>query len=141
MDYKHRTAIQVRFKDTDQMGHVNNANHFTYLEVARVNYFSDVVGSKINWTKQGVILARAEINYVMPIMLDDNVSVLTRCIRLGTKSFSMEHKIVKTFNGVETELANGISVVVCFDYEKNASIAVPEEWKVKARAYDKIPNP
>ena len=31
--FRHRTSIQIRFKDIDSMGHVNNANHFTYLGV------------------------------------------------------------------------------------------------------------
>ena len=30
--FKHKAAIQIRFKDTDAMGHVNNANFFTYIE-------------------------------------------------------------------------------------------------------------
>ena len=42
--FKHKTSIQLRFKDVDMMGHVNNANHFTYLELARVKYFNEVAG-------------------------------------------------------------------------------------------------
>ncbi|MEW6469921.1 MAG: thioesterase family protein [Bacteroidota bacterium] len=136
MSFKHRTPIQIRFKDVDKMGHVNNANHATYFELARMKYFSDVVGTKIDWTRQGVILARIEIDYKLPILLDDQVTVLSKCTRLGSKSFDISHIIVKSVNGTETELASGKSVVVCYDYEKNATIPVPEEWKRKALSYE-----
>ena len=33
---RHEVEIQVRFADTDAMGHVNNATYLTYCEIARV---------------------------------------------------------------------------------------------------------
>ena len=134
---KHRTPIQIRFKDVDKMGHVNNANHATYFELARMKYFDDVVGTKIDWTKQAVILARVEIDYKIPILLEDKITVLSKCSRLGAKSFDISHSIIKTENGKEVELANGKSVVVCFDYEKNETTTIPEDWKKKALDYEK----
>ena len=59
-DFKHKTRIQIRFKDIDKLGHVNNANHITYLELARVNYLNDVFKQLIDWSKEGIILARIE---------------------------------------------------------------------------------
>src|SRR5687767_12352517 len=137
MSFKHRTPIQIRFKDVDKMGHVNNANHATYFELARMKYFEDVVATRIDWTKQGVILARVEIDYKVPILLEDQVTVLSKCTRLGTKSFDISHRIIKTESGKEVECASGISVVVCFDYEKGSTIPVPEDWKMKAETYEK----
>ena len=136
-NFKHRTTIQIRFKDVDKMGHVNNANHATYFELARMKYFDDVVGTKIDWTKQGVILARVEIDYKIPILLEDKITVLSKCSRLGTKSFDITHSIIKTENGKEIETAIGKSVVVCFDYEKNETINIPDEWKKKALDFEK----
>ena len=134
---KHRTPIQIRFKDVDKMGHVNNANHATYFELARMKYFDDVVGMKIDWRKQGVILARVEIDYKIPILLEDKIEVLSKCTRFGKKSFDISHSIVKIESRKEVELAVGKSVVVCFDYEKQITIPVPEEWKKKAELYEK----
>ena len=42
-NFKHKTLIQIRFKDVDMMGHVNNANHLTYFELARVHYFDEII--------------------------------------------------------------------------------------------------
>ena len=135
--FKQITPIQIRFKDVDKMGHVNNANHLTYFELARMNYFEDVVKSKIDWLKQGVILARMEINYKQPVLLEDKVFVFTKCTRFGTKSFDLSHYLVKqNENGEYTELAGGLSVVVCFDYEKGAAMAVPQDWVEKTKAFE-----
>jgi len=37
------TEIDVRFRDIDAMGHVNNAVYATYIEQARTEYFRDVL--------------------------------------------------------------------------------------------------
>ncbi len=49
--FKQKTAIQIRFKDIDMMGHVNNANYITYFELARLTYFDSLKdeGVKIDW--------------------------------------------------------------------------------------------
>ena len=32
------TPIQVRFSDTDQLGHINNVSYFSYFEYGRIAY-------------------------------------------------------------------------------------------------------
>lgn len=135
--FRHKYKIQIRFKDVDSMGHVNNANHFTYFELARVHYFNEIISEPINWSKQGIILARMEIDYKMPILLNDDIWVYSRVSRLGTKSFEVEYAIIKIESEKEIVMAVGKSVQVCFDYEKNATIAVPDSWKQKVIAYEK----
>jgi acyl-CoA thioester hydrolase len=81
--YKHKTPIQIRFKDIDKLGHVNNANHITYFELARIHYFRDVINESVNWNEQGVILAKTEINYHRPILLSDNVFVYSRVSKMA----------------------------------------------------------
>ena len=36
----HRTDIQIRFNDVDQMGHVNNAVIMEYLDLGKDAFFS-----------------------------------------------------------------------------------------------------
>ena len=42
-EFRHRKVIEVRFADTDAMGHVNNAKYLTYMETARTRYIEEVV--------------------------------------------------------------------------------------------------
>ena len=46
-DFAQRVAIDVRFADTDAMGHVNNAVYLTYCEMARIRYWSEVTGEPL----------------------------------------------------------------------------------------------
>src|SRR5437868_6045177 len=97
--FKHKTPVQIRFKDIDALNHVNNANHVTYFELARVKYFDDVVGEPVNWSEQGIILAKITVDYKMPVYFKDEITVYTKCIRLGTKSFDLEYALVKNEAG------------------------------------------
>jgi acyl-CoA thioester hydrolase len=134
--YKHKTPIQIRFKDIDKLGHVNNANYITYFESARVEYFNAFAGSdiKIDWVNEGVILAKIEMEFKKPVLLEDKIFVYTWVSRVGTKSFDMSCSIVKMENDTEVEVAIGLAIIVCFNYKTNETIPVPEKWKEKMMA-------
>lgn len=119
------------------MGHVNNANYLTYIEYARIKYFEDVVGSEVKWSHQlGVILARVEIDYKAPVFLRDSIFVYTRCSRLGTKSFTLDWLIVREKEGREEIVAQGNAVLVCYDYENEKTIALPDAQRTKIQSYE-----
>lgn len=134
--FKHFTPIQIRFKDIDALGHVNNANHLTYLELARIGYFEQVVGSNINWSEKGIILANISIDYLRPIYLKEALHVGTRCSRIGNKSFTLEYEICCRDEGKDLPAARASSVLVCFDYASSAPINMPSAWKEKLIAFD-----
>lgn len=123
--------IQVRFKDVDKMRHVNNANHLTYFELARLHYFSEVVGGEIDWEKEGIILARMEIDYRIPIQLEDELWAYARITRIGRTSFDFEYELRLKRAGQYVMAAAGKSVQVCYSYISNQAIPVPETWKEK----------
>ncbi|MEP7262924.1 MAG: thioesterase family protein [Bacteroidota bacterium] len=134
--FRHQTTIQLRFKDVDSMGHVNNANHLTYFETARMYYFNEVITKENNWQKTGFILASVTINYILPVYLQNEISVFTRCSRIGNKSFDLEYALVKKTADGYTLLAKGKSVIVCYDYVLKKSIPVNPEWIEKIKAHD-----
>lgn len=129
--FKQKTPIQIRFKDIDMMGHVNNANYITYFELARLTYFEALKdeGVSIDWVNAGVILAKIEMEYKQPVLLEDKAFVYTWVSRIGSKSFDMTCSIVRVVNGVEVEAAKGLAVIVCFNYKTNETIAIPDIWK------------
>jgi acyl-CoA thioester hydrolase len=128
--FKHKTPIQLRFKDGDIMGHVNNANHLTYVELARIKYFEEVVGADAKWSKQqGIILAHNSIDYKAPLFIHDTVFVHTRCSKLGRKSIELSWAIVREKSSGEEIIAQGHSVLVCYDYTTEQSIEVPAEQR------------
>lgn len=122
----HTSPIQIRFADIDKLGHVNNAVYLSYFEQARTIFFKDVFKESLDWSKKGLILAKAEVNFLQPVFLEDEISVETYCTHIGNKSFTLSYRLLK---GGSVEAANSTSVLVCFDYEKRASIEVPADWR------------
>jgi acyl-CoA thioester hydrolase len=135
MAMKHRTAIQIRFKDVDALGHVNNANHVTYFEYARIRFFDELIGGDIDWDNEGMILAHQQVSYKKPIYLKDEISVLTWFVKSGTTSFELGYDIVrKEKDGSETVCATGSSVQVCYNYKTQMPVPIPERWVKKMLA-------
>lgn len=135
--FKHKIKIQVRFKDIDKQGHVNNANHITYFETARVEYFKDVFRNQIDWIKTGMILAKTEITYKIPIFLDDNAYCYTRISQFGNKSFEIENIItVENPNKSTLIAAFGKSTLVCMNYDTRQTVEVPSEWINSVRQFE-----
>lgn len=130
-DYKHSTPIQIRFVDIDKMGHVNNATILSYFEIARTHFFDEVVGQQDNWFERGLIIANTNVDYLQPVYLRDNVLVYIRIAKIGTKSFDVEHVLVKTVNSNQIICAVANSIIVCMDYTKKQTIEIPAEWKEK----------
>ncbi|MES2131964.1 MAG: acyl-CoA thioesterase [Bacteroidota bacterium] len=134
--YKFKTLIQVRFKDVDKQGHVNNANHLTYFEISRTDYFKEIFRKTNDWNKTGMILAHTEVTYKTPITLEDTIFCFTKVSRFGTKSFDMENVLAaKTAEGYELR-AYGKSILVCMDYEKKETVNVPQDWIVTSTEFE-----
>lgn len=130
--FKHKTPVQIRFVDTDMLGHVNNSIYLSFMEYARINYFRAVLGANVNWNSRGIIVGKAIIDYKVPIFFRDNLVVKTRVSRLGKKSFDMEYQLVHiTPDKKEVLKATGVTVMVCYNYEENKTIEIPTEWREK----------
>jgi acyl-CoA thioester hydrolase len=119
-DFAHRVSIEVRFADTDAMGHVNNAVYLTYCEMARIRYWSDVTGEPVAAGHEGaesLILAEARITYRAPVFHTELVTVETRATRVGRSSFTLEHRLTACPPGGSPRLvAVSDSVMVRYDY-------------------------
>ena len=127
---KHISKIHIRFSDIDTFGHVNNATYLTYFEEARVKFFDEVVEWGYDWSKEGVILARAKIDFVQPVHFRDDITIYTACHRIGTKSFDLIYQMVKFIEEKEILLASATTVMVAYDYQEKKSISIPEKWKL-----------
>ena len=115
---------QVRFRDVDGAGHVNNAVFLTYIESARIA-FARHLGLVRSLEDLGMIVARVEMDFRSPIALGEEVDVGVRIPRLGTKSFGMDHAL---YVG-DRLVAEAKTVLVAFDYASGESIDLPDSWR------------
>lgn len=129
-DFKgwHSKAVEIRFADLDMLGHVNNAKYLTYLESARMSYFQEFIGDDIDWSTEGIILAKVVMNYAMPVLLDDlEVTIFTHCSNIGNKSFELTFVITKP--DLSTICATGTTTMVCYNYSEESTIKIPDTWR------------
>lgn len=117
--------IQVRFTDLDVLGHVNNNIYLSYFEMARVHYFRELLGENWDWNTNGFLLAKNEVEYLIPVLLSHEPEVTMVTDHIGTKSFTLSY--VLKVNG--TIFAKGSSVLVAFDGSINKSIVIPDKMK------------
>ncbi len=136
-EFNHSTPIQIRFKDIDKQGHVNNAIHHTYVETGRIHYFDDVLGRGVDWDKTGLILARVEMDFKEPIFIEDEIVVHTRVSRLGRKSFDMTNLVIKKTGDSERICSQAKSTIVCYNYVIKETIEIPEQWIEKFKQFEK----
>lgn len=127
--FRHR--LEVRFRDCDPMGHVNNAVYLTYLEQARFAHWRAIWGFSFEGLPAGtpgVILARAEIDYRVPARYGDALEISIGLERIGRTSFAYTYEITDHKGQV---VATARSVQVMYDYALGKPSPLSEEMKSK----------
>jgi acyl-CoA thioester hydrolase len=131
-DFRHRTRVEVRFRDIDAFGHVNNAVTSTYVEHARILYLRDVLAVEPVGVMP-LILAMIRIDYVSPIFFRDTVEVGSRVDWIGSSSIAMSHGL---WADDGRELARASSVLVTYDYDQARPMPVPDDWRATLAAHE-----
>lgn len=126
-EYPFHYRIEVRFRDLDALGHVNNAVYATYFESARIAYYQRLVGGSLD--RLGIILAELTISYKAPAHFGDELLVGVRVSRIGGKSFTMDYAIARVGDGAL--IATGQSVLVAYDYAAGCSVPVSDEFRAR----------
>lgn len=123
----HTERLRVSYRDIDMMDHVNNAAYFTYFETARCHYYESLTGLKeIN--RLDIIVAQQSCEYLRGLRYDEEFDVVAWPSRIGTTSFTLSY-VLRTATG-ET-VARGETVIVMFDYVKNAKKPIPAALRAK----------
>jgi acyl-CoA thioester hydrolase len=110
-------VIEIRWRDVDALGHVNNAVYSTYLEEARDEWLVRALGP--DGSVWDYVLARVAIDFRRELTQDDEaVVVRTRLDRIGTSSLTLHEEIAARAGWVAAEAE---SVIVARDRETGRS--------------------
>lgn len=126
------TRIAVRFRDTDAMGHVNNAVYFTYLEVARTAYWFELVGKR-TLDEINFIVLKAECLFRSPAVLGEVMVVKSGITRLGNTSFTWEYHISDEAGGREVAAAS--TELVMYDYAHQRPTRIPADFRERIERF------
>ncbi len=124
--------IQVRWRDLDALGHVNNAVYLSYLEVARIGYMAALLPADAEVNPATLlprdfefILGEVQIRYRSPALLTDALESAVWVTRIGRRSFVFAYRISDRKSG--RLIAEACSTQVWYDYAACASQPVPEQ--------------
>lgn len=85
---------RIRFQDCDPFGHLNNARYVDYAFDAREDQLRRYYGFDIpKWTKtmgKGWVVSKMKVNYVKPILWNEEIKISTRLVDLKEGSLWVE---------------------------------------------------
>ena len=88
--------IEIRWRDLDGFAHVNNSTYLTYLEEARDEFFTDLLGETVH----RVVIRHVEIDFRSGLVhTDDHVDVELELESIGTSSATTVERIRSVADG------------------------------------------
>ena len=125
--------LEPRFRDTDAMGHINNAVYVTYLEVARQQYWR-AFRPQENYRVVPFILAHVDVDFRSEALMHETLELCIRCSYVGTKSFGFDYAIREAKSG--RLVVSARTVQVFYDYGKKRSIPCPPEMRQHLESFE-----
>jgi acyl-CoA thioester hydrolase len=118
----HEKQIEIRWRDQDAYGHVNNAVYLTYLEEVRDEWLERALGEAGDaW---GYVTARIAIDFRRELRQDDDAVVARLWLtRIGTSSLTTREEIVTAAGELAAEAE---AVLVARDPETGRSRPLSE---------------
>ncbi|KJF21757.1 4-hydroxybenzoyl-CoA thioesterase [Rhodococcus sp. ACPA4] len=123
--------VQVRWGDSDRLGHVNNTRYAEYMQEARIQFLTSKLAA--HGGRPGyVVVRKMSIEFLKPVTDRSgplNVEIFTT--HVGTSSFTVRH-VVRDNTGAEC--ASGDALMVGFDTvsEKSRPLADSERLVLEA---------
>lgn len=120
------TPLELRWRDQDALGHVNNVTYFRYFEEARVHLFAQL--DRASSRQRVWLLAHASCDFLKPLLYPERIVVGLRLARLGRTSLELDAAIRSAVSGLV--YARGRNIVVGADVQTGRPIA----WDAADRA-------
>jgi acyl-CoA thioester hydrolase len=125
--------LSPRFRDTDAMGHINNAVYVTYLEVGRQEYWKRTSQLQ-DYRRVPFILANVTIDFRSEALVNELLEVAVRCEWIGTRSFAFAYEIREKHQ--RRLVVEAVTVQVCYDYEAKRSVPMPAELRRQIETFE-----
>lgn len=123
-EFPFTTELPVRFRDLDAVGHVNNAVYATYLEQARLEFVTAVLGDPM--LDRGMVVASLGIDFYREVTDDaDAVEVAVGVGDVGETSFDLGYE-VRCEGAV---VATGETTQVRVDADSGQPRPLDDDWR------------
>jgi len=124
------TEVTIRVTDLNYGGHLGNEMVLAYAQQARVAYLQSLGhADEKHVAGAGLIMVNALVNYKAEGLLGMQLNISVSPMRISGSSFDLvyrmtDKKTAKTIAEVQTGM-------VCFDYEQNRPLRIPENLRAQ----------
>ncbi|MCZ4518994.1 acyl-CoA thioesterase [Rhodococcus ruber] len=116
-------TLQVRWGDSDRLGHVNNTRFVEYLQEGRVQFLNAVLGG--SGPRGAAVVRKLTTDFLHPILDDSGPLAIELWItRIGNTSYGVQH-VVTDREG--TVCARAEALMVAFDLATSTSRTLSED--------------
>ena len=113
----YRVDVPLRWSDMDAYGHVNNVQFLRLLEDARVIAFEQWFGQDRSLLREGVVVARHEIEYLAPLdFRHAPISVDIWATKISGASFDLGYEMRDPAEVGTTSYARAETTLVAYEF-------------------------
>ena len=129
--FRYRHPIEVRYVDTDGLGHVNNATYLSYFEMARAGYYAALTGHAFGTgpdaAKQTFVIAEVHVAYRSPAFFGEPIACECRVSWASRSAFGLDYRVVSDGGPIAPGrlVADGSSVQVMYDLTTDRVSRIP----------------
>ncbi|HHE6469596.1 TPA: acyl-CoA thioesterase [Providencia rettgeri] len=130
------THIKVHGYHIDVFQHVNNARYLEFYEADRWEWMNK--RNFISWAiKNNLTMAAVNINvnYIQGVLLGDELTVVTRMDKIGSKSAICYQQIIRTKAGIQEVVSDAYVTFVFIDNIENKAIVIDEQLREKLESF------
>ena len=112
--FEHTVRVQLRWRDMDMLGHLNQSVYHELLEEGRIAVIGNLMGQAGGERIEGgYVLAHVDLDYHAEVRKDHEVvDIVVRVARVGTSSIELHHDVRLPDGRLA---ASGKSILVAWD--------------------------
>lgn len=134
--FRHCLPVQIRFSDVDMLGHVNNNVYLTFMDLAKIEYFSAAGNQPVTALDLCMVVAHIDCDFLAPSFLGDDLAVWTRTVAITERSLRLEQRIADSRTGVTKCI--GRTVMAGFDVADSVAAPITERWVQATERFEQI---
>lgn len=132
--FRHRQPVQMRFTDIDMLGHLNNNVYLTFMDLAKVEYFSHALPDGMDWRSINAVVVHIDVDFYAPSYFNETLEVWTTISSVSTHSFTMEQRIINA--STRQTKCVGRTVMAGFDPKTATGRSIDRAWVDEVAAYE-----
>ncbi|GGC72562.1 acyl-CoA thioesterase [Hoyosella rhizosphaerae] len=126
------TTVEVRWGDSDMLGHVNNTKFIEYAQEARVRFVTEEFSEGFS-PDRAIVVRRIEADFERPLFTNSGPLTVDLSVEhVGNSSFSIRHTM---YDKGGNRAGSVDAVLVAFDTTTNASRPLSESERTALEKY------